>query len=369
MRSAGVRWGRTIDLSQIVPTDAEHSSLGAQPTGLGAFRLHDLAPGTSSTAAQLASKDGPEKALRPGCFAVASGWALAVPIVEITYRCETDGSRERPRPLSSDAACRRLDNGNRTFATLLSSWAEGNGAVRHFVPVDPRDLGLASGEANAPAQLPFAAILGCSDARVPVELIFGEGPNDLFVIRVAGNVLGAEVLGSLKYAVEHLGGSMKVIAVLGHSGCGAVAAAVDVFLSPGTYLPLAINHSLRSIVDRLLVVVQACANKLMEVFGPEIASSPGYRKALTEAAIVINAALTAHSIQREFGAGSLVDLQTVYGVYLLETREVWTPPLSKAEGAGLAPAPHDPGEFLELGDAVAKSDRIASFIRPHMARK
>lgn len=288
-----------------------------------------------------------------------------MPIIEITYRCETDGSRERPRPSSSDAARRRLDNGNRTFATLLSGLTEENGAVRHIVPVDPRDFGLASGEANAPAQLPFAAILGCSDARVPVELIFGEGPNDLFVIRVAGNVLGAEVLGSLKYAVEHLGGSMKVIAVLGHSGCGAVAAAVDVFLNPGTYLPLAINHSLRSIVDRLLVVVQACANKLIEVFGPGIASSPGYRKALTEAAI----ALSAHSIQREFGAGGLADLQTVYGVYLLETREVWTPPLRKPEGMGLAPAPHDPGEFLELGDAIAKSDRIASFIRPHADRK
>ena len=68
------------------------------------------------------------------------------------------------------------------------------------------------------APRPFAAVLGCSDARVPIELIFNEGPNDLFVIRGAGNGLGSEVLGSLKYAVEHLGGSLKVVVVLGHSG-------------------------------------------------------------------------------------------------------------------------------------------------------
>ena len=77
-------------------------------------------------------------------------------------------------------------------------------------------------------------MLGCSDARVPIELIFNEGPNDLFVVRVAGNGLGGEVFGSLSYAVEHLGGSLKLVVVLGHSGCGAVSAAVDAVLNPKT---------------------------------------------------------------------------------------------------------------------------------------
>jgi Carbonic anhydrase len=75
--------------------------------------------------------------------------------------------------------------------------------------VDPRDLGLAPNAPGAPRQRPYAAVLGCSDARVPIELIFNERPNDLFVVRVAGNGLGSEVLGSLKYAVDHLGGSLK----------------------------------------------------------------------------------------------------------------------------------------------------------------
>ena len=132
-----------------------------------------------------------------------------------------------------------------------------------------------SGGAGAPKQRPFAAILGCSDARVPIELIFNEGPNDLFVIRIAGNGLGTEVLGSLKYAVEHLGGTLKLIVVLGHSGCGAITTAVDVFLNPGDYLALATKHSLRSILDRSLLVVQASANKLNSVFGPDAAAQSG----------------------------------------------------------------------------------------------
>ena len=102
----------------------------------------------------------------------------------------------------------------------------------------------------------FAAVLGCSDARVPVELIFSEGPNHLFVIRVAGNGLGTEVLGSLKYAVDHLAKSLKLVVVLGHSGCGAVTTAVDVFLNPGNNLSIVTEHSLRNILDGLLVVVQ-----------------------------------------------------------------------------------------------------------------
>ena len=137
---------------------------------------------------------------------------------------------------------------------------------------------------------------------MPVELIFNEGPNDLFVIRVAGNGLGTEVLGSLKYAVEHLGGTLKLVVVLGHSGCGALTTAVDVFLNPGDYLALATKHSLRNILDRLQVVVQATARKMLAVFGSDIARNPGYRQALIEASIATNAALAAYSIQQEFDA-------------------------------------------------------------------
>jgi len=83
----------------------------------------------------------------------------------------------------------------------------------------------------AKGQRPFAAILGCSDSRVPPELIFDQGLGDLFVVRVAGNVVDDVVLGSLEYAVAHLG--VSLIMVLGHERCGAVEAALKGGEAPG----------------------------------------------------------------------------------------------------------------------------------------
>jgi carbonic anhydrase len=202
-----------------------------------------------------------------------------------------------------------------------------------------------------------------SDARVPVELIFSEGPNDLFVIRVAGNGLGTEVLGSLKYAVDYLGKSLKLVVVLGHSGCGALTAAVDVFLNPSHYLSIVAKHSLRDILDGLLVVVLASAKTMLRVFGPNVENYPGYRRALIEASITTNAALAAHTIQQELGASDPTGLRAVYGIYLLETREIWAPRLGEIKGMGLAAPPRDPAGFIELGDAIVQSNRIASLIK------
>lgn len=283
--------------------------------------------------------------------------------VDIIYRYEAGDAPKRLAPTDSDAALIRLNDGNRDFAALLDHVRDTSGVIEQIIPVDARDLGLAPGSAGLPKQRPFAAILGCSDARVPIELIFNEGPNDLFVIRVAGNGLGTEVLGSLKYAVDHLGGTLKLIAVLGHSGCGALTTAVDMFLNPGDYLTLATKHSLRNILDRSLLVVQASANKLLSTFGPEVVHNPGYRQALIESSIITNAALAAYSVQQEFEAGEWTEIRAVYGVYLLETREVWAPRLNDTRGIGLAPAPHDAAGFVDLGNAVVRSDRISSFLR------
>ena len=281
--------------------------------------------------------------------------------VDIIYRYNPRETLIRPLPSDSNTALLRLEDGNKSFAALVDHVKDESG-IQQVIAVDPSDLGLGSGSPEMPKQRPFAAILGCSDARVPVELIFNGGPNDLFVIRVAGNGLGTEVLGSLKYAVENLGGSLKLIVVLGHSGCGALTTAVDVFLNPGDYLPLATKHSLRNILDRLLLVVQASAKRLLAAFGPDVVLRPGYRKALIEVSIVTNAALAAYSIQQELGDSEPTGLRTVYGVYLLETREVWVPRLGNTEGLGLAAAPQDLGGFVALGEAVVQSSRIATYI-------
>lgn len=86
------------------------------------------------------------------------------------------------------------------------------------------ELGANERRAQIMGQTPFAAVLACSDSRVPVELVFDQGFGQLFVVRVAGNVVGDAGLGTLEYAIKHL--DVHLIVVLGHEGCGAVAAAM-----------------------------------------------------------------------------------------------------------------------------------------------
>lgn len=94
-------------------------------------------------------------------------------------------------------------------------------------------------------QQPFAVILGCSDSRVPVELVFDQGLGNLFVIRVAGNIVAASQIGSVEFAAEQFG--TRLVVVLGHSRCGAVQATLDELQRPtGSH-----SRNLRSIVDRI----------------------------------------------------------------------------------------------------------------------
>lgn len=94
-------------------------------------------------------------------------------------------------------------------------------------------------------QNPKAIILGCSDARVPVELIFDQGLGDLFVIRVAGNIVAPSQIGSVEFAVEKF--ATRLVVVLGHSHCGAVTACVEALINPEQYY----SPNLQSIVDRI----------------------------------------------------------------------------------------------------------------------
>jgi carbonic anhydrase len=94
-------------------------------------------------------------------------------------------------------------------------------------------------------QEPFAIILGCSDSRAPAEIIFDQGLGDLFVIRVAGNIVAPSLIGSVEFAAEKFGASLVV--VLGHSTCGAVAATLEEMQRPTERQ----SPNLRSIVDRI----------------------------------------------------------------------------------------------------------------------
>ncbi len=108
-----------------------------------------------------------------------------------------------------------------------SPWARLMAGNRRYVagqPTHPDQTPARRGELAA-GQRPFAAILGCADSRVSPEILFDQGLGHLFVVRVAGNIVDNAVLGSLEYAVAHLG--VRLIVVLGHTDCGAVQAAVE----------------------------------------------------------------------------------------------------------------------------------------------
>ena len=253
--------------------------------------------------------------------------------VEIVYRYLAEPGAGRPMPADGAAAQRRLEAGNQAFATLLSALESAGGDRRLEIPLDARDVGLL-GDGAAPAQRPYAALLGCADARVPTELIFGEGPNDLFVVRVAGNVLGQEVLGSLRYAADHL--PLRAAVVLGHSGCGAVAAAVDLFQRPAGLLALATDHALRGLLDRLALVVQAAARLLVTAHGEAVPQHPGWRAALIEVAVALNAASGAYMLQKDLVQGGGRVIIALHGVYVVNSRLVQAADPVEGERPGLA---------------------------------
>ena len=110
---------------------------------------------------------------------------------------------------------------NEALAELLA----GNERYANEKSINPRS-DMDRVEQVAPHQAPFAAVVGCSDSRVPVELLFDQGIGDIFVIRTAGNNVNSEmVMGSVDYAVDHLG--VQVLLVLGHSSCGGVTGAIS----------------------------------------------------------------------------------------------------------------------------------------------
>jgi carbonic anhydrase len=120
------------------------------------------------------------------------------------------GAVAEPVPASVEEVWQRLRAGNARFAAGRQRWPRQDPAHRQS---------LVGG------QQPLACVLGCADSRVPAELLFDQGLGDLFTVRAVGAVLDDAVVGSVEYAVEHL--RVPVVVVLGHSRCGAVAAAID----------------------------------------------------------------------------------------------------------------------------------------------
>jgi len=139
--------------------------------------------------------------------------------------------------ISAREALERLQEGNRRFV----SGARNSDTLTS----QTRRSELASG------QEPFAIILGCSDSRVPAEIVFDQGLGDLFVIRVAGNIVASSQIGSVEFAAARFG--TPLVVVLGHSQCGAVLATLEELMRPRENQ----SRNLRSIVDRIRPSVEA----------------------------------------------------------------------------------------------------------------
>ena len=159
-------------------------------------------------------------------------------------------------------------------------------------------------------QNPFAVVLGCSDSRVPAEIVFDQGLGDLFVIRVAGNIVAPSQIGSVEFAVERF--DTPLVAVLGHTLCGGVGAALDVLqgrAKPG-------SRGLMSIVDRIRPAI-------LPLLQTELSRDPD---ALYRAATRANVSASANQVRHgsEIIERAVLEkgLAVVGGVYDLATGEV-----------------------------------------------
>ena len=190
---------------------------------------------------------------------------------------------DHPAPsVDADAALAKLKEGNARFSSSKVSQGKPTAAKR---------------AETAQAQHPFAIVLGCADSRTAPEIVFDQNIGDLFVVRTAGNLVDEHALGSIEYAVDHLG--VRLIVVLGHTRCGAVTAALASDTAPG--------H-----VQSLVRDIQ-----------PAVKAAKGKDGNVTDLTVAENARLMAAKIRNEASLGELAkEVRIISGVYDLDTGKV-----------------------------------------------
>ncbi len=141
-----------------------------------------------------------------------------------------------PSSLDPDAALHRLKVGNQRFLDGTATTTRSFEAARAYSP-----------------QRPFAIVLGCSDSRTPVEILFDQGFGDLFVVRIAGNIVAPSGVGSIEFAASAFG--TRLVVVMGHTGCGAISATVQAIAGGAPE-----SKNLRAITDRITPHIQGIAH-------------------------------------------------------------------------------------------------------------
>jgi carbonic anhydrase len=290
--------------------------------------------------------------------------------MDLIYRFDPYQPLLIDRPVDAASATAQLLEGNQRFIEFVTALqgavlGEQGSDSSVVIPIDLMTMGLPLLPGITLDQRPFAFVLGCSDARVPIEQLFDLSFNSLFVVRIAGNVLGTECLGSFDYAVRNFSGSLRLIVVLGHSGCGAVTAAVDAFLHPADHARIAATHALRSLVDRVLIAVQSAAHELERQEGAAIRANPRFREMLLQSSVFINAAITAYDLAREARALNLGELAVKYGVcdlgsFVVRARPA-RPDQDDPPSLGLAPMRSE--DFVELTERIVRDVLAAHHVR------
>ncbi len=276
--------------------------------------------------------------------------------MDVIYRYDPFAPLTARQIPDAKAALDALVQGNDRFKDVVHRMQErtmGGGAGDPIIiPMSPMTSGLPLYPGAMPVQAPFAVVLGCSDARVPTEAVFDQSFNDLFVLRIAGNVLGSECMGSLHYAIRNLKESLKLIVVLGHSKCGAVTAAVDTHLSPDAYVNIACTFPLRSLVDQIQIAVRGASHALEKYVGVAMPNKTMYRSLLVGITAYVNAAVSALELQRELRLYDDNGPQVVFGVYDFESLRVQSSPDTKSELRRLRPAPKTAEELAAYATEV-----------------
>ena len=178
-----------------------------------------------------------------------------------------------------------LQEGNRRFAENVRA-------------EDPFTTQLRHEDLTTP-QRPFAIVVGCSDSRVPAELVFGQGLGSLFVIRVAGHVVAPSQMGSVEFAAERFG--TRLVVVMGHTQCGAVDATLDALLGE----PVQVSRNIMSIVERIRPAVEPLIHTTL-------ASD---REALCRAAVRANVQAAANQLRH--GTAILESLAATAGLLVV----------------------------------------------------
>jgi len=192
--------------------------------------------------AQHDAADSRRAFLKTGAVAALAPWTIAGALAADP---PPPGAPPPPNAIAPAEALKRLQEGNARYVANAPN---------------QRDFSVGRA-ARAQAQYPIAAILSCADSRVAPELVFDQNPGDLFVVRVAGNIVNPDLLASLEYGVEFLG--TPLIVVVGHSGCGAVDAAIKV-LKTKAVLPGHLPELITAIKPAVIVAEKTASGNLLD---------------------------------------------------------------------------------------------------------